>query len=54
MEKNFLIVIGRLNEAKVIFQCGNKSMQSLGIGGVTVEDSDGDCALVAGSFHFVN
>lgn len=40
MEKYFLIMMCCLNEAKIIFKCGNKSMQSFGIGGITVEDPD--------------
>lgn len=54
VKENFLIMICRLNEAKVVLQCGNKSMQSLGTGGVTVKDPDGDGALLAGSLHFVD
>merc|ERR1719495_2386805 len=43
-----------LNEAKVVLQCGNKSLQSLGIGGGSVEDPDGDCTLQASSLHFID
>lgn len=43
-----------LNEAKVVLECGNKSQQSLGVGGITVEDPDGDCALQAGPLHFID
>lgn len=43
-----------LNEAKVVLQRGNKTMQSLGIGGVAVEDPDGDCTLLTSSLHFID
>lgn len=54
MKENFLIMICCFNEAKVIFQCSNKSMQSLGTGGITVEDPDRDGTLLAGSLHFID
>lgn len=47
-------MICRLDEAKVVLQCGNKSVQSLGVGGIAVEDPDGDCALLASSLHFID
>lgn len=54
VKENLLVMICGLNEAKVVLQCGNKSMQSLGIGGIAVEDPDGDCALLASSLHFID
>ncbi|KAF3860075.1 hypothetical protein F7725_000330, partial [Dissostichus mawsoni] len=48
MKENLLVMVCSLNEAKVVLECGNKSQQSLGVGGITVEDPDGDCALQAG------
>lgn len=54
MKENLLVVICCLNEAEVVLQCGNKSMQSLGVGGVAVEDPDGDGALLASSLHFID
>lgn len=54
MKENLLVMISSLNETKVVLQSGNKSMQSLGIRGITVEDPDGDCTLLAGSLHFVD
>lgn len=54
VKEDFLIMICRLNEAKVVLQCGDKSMQSLGTGGVTIKDPDGDGALLASSLHFVD
>ena len=54
MKENFLVMVCCLNEAKVIFQSGDKSMQSLGVGGITVEEPDGDCTLLASSLHFID
>lgn len=54
MEENLLVVIRCLDEAKVVLQCGDKSVQSLGIGGIAVEDPDGDGALLTGSLHFID
>lgn len=54
VKENLLVMICCFNEAKVVLQCGNKSMQSLGIGGIAVEDPDGDCTLLASSLHFID
>lgn len=54
MKENLLVMICCLNEAKVVLQRGNKSLKSFGIGGVSVEDPDGDRALLASSLHFVD
>lgn len=54
MKENLLVMICRLNEAKVVLQCGNKSVQSLGVGGITVENPDRDCTLLACSLHFID
>lgn len=54
MEKDFLVVIRRFNEAKVVFERSHESVQSLGVGAVSVQDPDGDRALLAGSLHLVD
>ncbi len=54
VKENLLVMICCLNEAKVVLQCGNKTMQSLGIGGIAIEDPDGDCTLLASSLHFTD
>lgn len=54
VEENLLVVIGRLDEAKVVFQRGNESLQPLGVGDGAVEDLDGDGALLASPLHFVD
>lgn len=46
-------MIGRLNEAKVVLQCCNKSVHPL-CAGIAVQDPDGDCTLLASSFHFID
>lgn len=51
VKKNLLVMICSFNEAKVVLQRGNKSIQSLGIGGISVEDPDGDCTLQASSLY---
>lgn len=54
VKENLLVMICCLNEAKIVLQCGNKSVQSLGIGGIAVENPDGDCTLLASSLYFVD
>lgn len=54
MKENLLVMICCLNEAKVVLQCCNKSMQSLGIGGISVQNPDGDCTLLASSLHLID
>jgi len=54
VKENLLVVICRLNEAKVVLERGDKSKQSLGVGGIAVEDPNGHCALQAGALHFVD
>ena len=54
VKENLLVMICCLDEAKVVLQCGNKSVQSLGIGSISVEDPDGDCTLLACSLHFID
>lgn len=54
MKENLLVMVCRLNEAKVVLECGDEPVQPLGVGGITVEDPDGDCTLLASSLHFIN
>lgn len=54
VKENFLVMVCCLNESKVILQCSNKSVQSSGVGGVAVENPDGNCALMARSLHFID
>lgn len=54
MEEDLLVVVRRLDEAKVVLQRGHEAVQPLGVGGVAVEDPDGHCTLLASPLHFVN
>lgn len=54
VEKDLLVMICCLNKAKVVLQSGHEAVQSLGVGGVSVQNSDGDCTLQAGSLHFTD
>lgn len=54
MEENLLVVICGLDEAKVVLKCGDKAVQPLGIGGIAVEDPDGDGTLLTSSLHFID
>lgn len=54
VEEDLLVVVRRLDEAKVVLQRGHEAVQPLSIGGVAVEDPDGNCALHAGPLHFVD
>lgn len=54
MKENLLVMICCLNEAKVVLQCSNKSMQSFDTGDTTIENPDGDCTLLASSLHFID
>lgn len=55
MKENFLVMICRFNEAKVIFKGSNKPMQSLRVGdGISVKDPDVHCTLLASSLHFID
>ena len=51
MEEDLLVMIGRLDEAEVVLECGDEPEQSLGVDGA-VEDLDGDGTLQAGPLHF--
>lgn len=54
VEEDLLVVVRRLDEAKVVLQRGHEAVQPLGVGGVAVEDPDGHRTLQAGPLHFVN
>lgn len=54
VEEDLLVVVRRLDEAKVVLQRGHEAVQPLAVGGVAVEDPDGHCALLASPFYFVN
>jgi len=54
MEEDLLVVIGRLDEAKVVLQCGHEALQPLGVGGGAVQHLDGHGALLPRALHFVN
>lgn len=52
VKENLLIMICSLNEAKIVLQCGNKSINLLG--DCTVEEPHRHCTLQAGAFHLTN
>lgn len=54
VEEDLLVMVGRLDEAKVVLQRGHEAVQPLGVGGVAVEDPDGHRALQAGPLHLVD
>lgn len=54
MEEDLLVVVRRLDEAKVVLQRGHEAVQPLAVGRVTVEDPDGHSTLQAGPLHLVD
>lgn len=54
VEEDLLVVVRRLDEAKVVLERGHEAVQPLAVGGVAVEDPDGHRTLLAGPLHFVD
>lgn len=53
MEEDLLVMVGRLDEAKVVLECGHEAEQSLGVA-LGVQDLDGHSTLQTSALHFTN